>query len=77
MKVRDLYNTMDMWTRLKVVDLDGKEVYSGMMLGLDNGIKTEGSENLLFDENAEKVLNMDVAELKAVDEEDILITVMK
>lgn len=75
MKVRDLYERMDMWTSIKVVTIEEEELFSGLMAGLETGIKEEGCENVLFDEEMEKILNYDVIGIDATGELKVTITV--
>ena len=76
MKVRDLYNVMDLWTHVEIADLDEQQVINGMMVELETGFKEEGCENILFDENMEKILDMKIAEVEALGNLKIRITVL-
>ena len=74
MKVKDLYEKMDMWTNVKVVT-EEKELFSGFMAELETGIKEEGCENILFDEEMEKLLNYEVIGIDVTGELKVTITV--
>lgn len=76
MKVRDLYETVDGWTTINVVDLNDKKVYEGLMMGLEYGIKEEGCENIFFDEKLEDILNRRVIEFRPTGEDELKIVVL-
>lgn len=78
MRIKDLYKVTDKWVKATVWDVNTeKEVYDGMMLGLEMGIKEKGSENLLFDETLEKVLEMKICEIEILGENSIRIEAME
>lgn len=66
---------MDMWTSIKVVTIEEKELFSGLMAELETGIKEEGCENILFDEEMEKLLNYEVVGIDVTGELKVTITV--
>lgn len=67
---------MDLWTHVEIADLDEQQVFNGMMVELETGFKEEGCENILFDENMEKILDMKIAEVEALGNLKIRITVL-
>lgn len=78
MTIKDLYKVMDAWTNITVEDLyDEEEVYDGLMVGLEMGIKDENSENILFDESLERILNMNVVEVEIEAENKIHVIATK
>lgn len=76
MKVMNLYETANEWTRVKIVDLYDYKVYEGLMMGLECGIWYEDSENIFFDRKLQDVLERHVIEFKAIGEDKLKIEVV-
>lgn len=78
MKIKDLYEVLDVWTTVSIEDLDSeKEVYGGLITGLELGIKDEKSENVLFDESLAETLNMKVVEIEIIGENRIRVVALR
>lgn len=57
------------------VTIEEEVLFSGLMAGLETGIKEEGCENILCDEEMEKVLNCEVIGIDVTGELKVTITV--
>lgn len=76
MKVMNLYETVDDWVRVEIVDLDENKVYEGLMIGLETGIWYEGCGNIFFDKKIQDILERNVIEFKATGEDEIKVIVV-
>ena len=80
MKVKELFQVTYGWTNTTILELtpdSTEEIFNGLMMELETGIKEENCENILFDEENEKILGLTVLEVEAVGDNKIEVTVIK
>lgn len=77
MSVKDLLVVLDGWTQLSIYDVNSNEViYDDLVLALEDGLKHENCENVLFNEEHGEILKKTVVEVHAEGKEELKIEVI-
>lgn len=76
MSVKDLLGVLDRWTQLLIYDANNEVIYDDLALALEDGLKHENCENVLFNEEHGEILKKTVMEVRAEEKEELKIEVM-
>lgn len=77
MSVKDLLGVLDGWTQLSIYDVNNNEkIYDDLALVLEDGLKYENCENVLFNKEHGEILGKTVIEVHAKGKEELKIEVM-
>ena len=77
MSVKDLLGVLDGWTQLSIYNVINNEViYDDLAMVLEDGLKYENCENVLFNEEHGEILKKTVMEVHAEGKEALKIEVM-
>lgn len=76
MSVKDLLGVLDGWTQLSIYNVKNEVIYDDLAMALEDGLKYENCENVLFNEEHGEILKKTVIEVHAEGKEELKIEVM-
>lgn len=76
MSVKDLLGVLDGWTQLSIYNEKNEVIYDDLAMALEDGLKYENCENVLFNEEHGEILKKTVIKVHAEGKKELKIEVM-